>query len=43
MNNNDIFTVEKDAFVLEADAEEGIDEKWWKLAADILEEDPLKK
>jgi len=43
MNNKAVFTVEKDAFVLEADAEEGIDEKWWKLAADILEEDPLKK
>jgi len=25
MNNNAVFTVEKDAFVLEADDEEGID------------------
>ena len=43
MNNNSVFVVEKDSFVIEADAEEGIEYKWWTIAEDILKEDPLKK
>jgi len=43
MNNKSVFVVEKDSFVIEADAEEGIEYKWWTIAEDILKEDPLKK
>jgi hypothetical protein len=43
MNNNGLFEVEKDAFNTLADAEEGIDENWFKLAENLLEEDPIKK
>ena len=43
ISNNSVFVVEKDSFVIEADAGEGIDEKWWTIAEDILKEDPLKK
>ena len=43
MNTNALFDVEKDAFSTVADAEEGIDEKWLKLAENLLEEDQIKK
>jgi len=39
MNNNAEFAVEKDAFSLLADAEDGIDDKWWQLAEDIRGEE----
>ena len=38
MNNNAEFAVEKDAFTTEADLDEGIDEKWWALAENLLGE-----
>ena len=43
MNGKVVFAVEKDAFNTVADAEEGIDDKWLKLAENLLEEDPIKK
>ena len=43
MNGKAVFAVEKDAFNTVADAEEGIDDKWLKLAENLLEEDPIKK
>ena len=43
MNNNALFAVEKDAFKTEADAEEGIEENWLKLAETLLDEDQIKK
>ena len=43
MSNNSVFVVEEDSFVIEADAGEGIEYKWWTIAEDILNEDPLKK
>ena len=39
MNKNAEFAVEKDAFSLLADVEDGIDDKWWQLAEDILGEE----
>ena len=38
MNNDAEFLVEQDCFSLEADVEEGIEEKWWKLAENLLGE-----
>ena len=38
MNNNSDFLVEQDCFSLEADVEEGIEEKWWTLAEHLLGE-----
>ena len=38
MNNNAEFAVEKDAFKIEADLDESIDEKWWALAENLLGE-----
>ena len=38
MNKNAEFAVEKDAFSLLADVEDGIDDKWWQLAEDNLGE-----
>ena len=43
MKNNAEFVVEKDAFRLEADVEDGIDEKWWALAENLLGEKKIKK
>ena len=43
MNDKAVFAVQKDAFNIVADAEEGIDDKWLKLAENLLEEDPIKK
>ena len=43
MNNNAVFSVEKDAFNTAADAEEGINDKWLKLAETLLDEDHIKK
>ena len=43
MNKNAVFSVQKDAFNTEADAEEGIDDKWMKLAENLLAEDQIKK
>ena len=43
MNDKAVFAVEKDAFNTVADAEEGIDDKWLKLAENLLEENPIKK
>ena len=43
MRNNAEFVVEKDAFRLEADIEEGLDEKWWALAENLLGEKNIKK
>ena len=43
MNKFAVFPVEKDAFATEADFEEGVDEKWWKLAKETLNEDPKTK
>ena len=43
MNINAVFAVEKDAFNTLADAEEGIDDKWLKLAESLLDEDQIKK
>ena len=43
MNINAVFAVEKDAFNTLADAEEGIDGKWLKLAESLLDEDQIKK
>ena len=39
MHKNAEFAVEKDAFSLLADVEDGIDDKWWELAEDILGEE----
>jgi len=43
MSKDAVFPVEKDTFSTEADLEEGIDEKWWKLAKETLNEDPQTK
>lgn len=43
MNRESVFPVEKDAFATEADIEEGIDEKWLKLAKETVNEDPHSK
>jgi hypothetical protein len=38
MDNKSEFLVEQDCFSLGADEEEGIEEKWWKLAENLLGE-----
>ena len=38
MTNKTEFLVEQDCFSMEADVEEGIEEKWWKLAKHLLGE-----
>ena len=43
MHNSVEFAVEKDAFRIEADVEEGVDEKWWELAEHILGEKRSKR
>ena len=39
----EMFAIETDNFVLEADNDEGVNDKWWKMAENILDEDPLQK
>jgi len=39
----EMFAIETDDFVLEADNDEGVNDKWWKMAENILDEDPLQK
>ena len=43
MNNNTVFAVEKDAFNTVAYAKKGIDDKWMKLAENLLGDDQIKK
>lgn len=43
MNNNAEFAVEKDGFTVEADVEEGIDERWCSLAENLLGEKKSQK
>ena len=38
MNKRAQFAIEKDAFSLSADVEDGIEDRWWHLAEDILGE-----
>ena len=42
MTNKTEFLVEQDCFSMEADVEEGIEEKWWKLAENLLGEQRSK-
>ena len=38
-----MFSIERDEFCLVPDTEDGIDEKWWEIARDVLGEDKDKR